>query len=74
MVKYSHEVWCGDFGDISRGLRFCGGAGGRVVAAGGGEAACFNSDWNLARVISRGVETLRVESKVTIDALTLRIR
>ena len=35
---------------------------------------CFNPDWNLARVISRGVETLRVESKVTIDALTLRIR
>ena len=37
-------------------------------------STCFNSDWNLARVISRGVETLRVESKVTIDALTLRIR
>ena len=35
---------------------------------------CFNPDWDLARVISRGVETLRVESKVTIDALTLRIR
>ena len=35
---------------------------------------CFNPDWNLARVVSRGVETLRVESKVTIDALTLRIR
>ena len=37
-------------------------------------STCFNPDWNLARVISRGVETLRVESKVTIDALTLRIR
>ena len=35
---------------------------------------CFNTDWNLARVVSRGAETIRVESKVTIDALTLRIR
>jgi len=35
---------------------------------------CFNPDWNLARVASRGAETIRVESKVTIDALTLRIR
>ena len=35
---------------------------------------CFNPDWNLARVVSRGAETIRVESKVTIDALTLRIR
>ena len=35
---------------------------------------CFNPDWNLARVVSRGAETLRVEGKVTVDALTLRIR
>ena len=35
---------------------------------------CFNPDWNLARVVSRGAETIHVESKVTIDALTLRIR
>ena len=35
---------------------------------------CFNPDWNLARVVSRGAETIRVESKVSIDALTLRIR
>ena len=35
---------------------------------------CFNPDWNLARVVSRSAETVRVESKVTIDALTLRIR
>ena len=35
---------------------------------------CFNPDWNLARVVSRGVEPVRVESKVSIDALTLRIR
>ena len=35
---------------------------------------CFNPDWNLVRVVSRGVETVRVESKVSIDALKLRIR
>ena len=35
---------------------------------------CFNPDWNLARVVSRGVETVRVESKVSINALTLRVR
>ena len=35
---------------------------------------CFNPDWNLARVVSRGAETVHIESKVTIDALTLRIR
>ena len=35
---------------------------------------CFNLDWNLARVVSRGAETIRVESKISINALTLRIR
>ena len=35
---------------------------------------CFNPAWNMARVVSRGAETLRVESKVTVDALMLRIR
>ena len=35
---------------------------------------CFNPAWNTARVVSRGSETLRVESKVTVDALMLRIR
>ena len=35
---------------------------------------CFSPDWHLARVVSRGAETIRVESKVSIDALTLRIR
>ena len=34
----------------------------------------FNPDWNLARVVSRGAETVNVESKVSIDALKLRIR
>ena len=35
---------------------------------------CFNPGWNLARVVSRGVEAVHVESKVSIDALKLRIR
>ena len=35
---------------------------------------CFNPDWNLARVVSRGAEIVRVESKVSIDALKLRVR
>jgi len=35
---------------------------------------CFNPDWNLARIVSRGAETVHVESKVAIDALKLRIR
>ena len=35
---------------------------------------CFNPDWNLVRVVSRGAETVNVESKVSIDALKLRIR
>ena len=35
---------------------------------------CFNPDWNIARVVSRGAEIVRVESKVSIDALKLRIR
>ena len=35
---------------------------------------CFNPAWNLARVVSRGAETVRVESKISINALTLRIR
>ena len=35
---------------------------------------CFNPDWNLARVVSRGAETVHVESKVSIDALKLRLR
>ena len=35
---------------------------------------CFNPDWNLARVVSRGAEPVRVDSKVSIDALKLRVR
>ena len=37
-------------------------------------STCFNPDWDLARVVSRGAETIRVESKVSVDALKLRIR
>ena len=37
-------------------------------------STCFNPDWNLACVVSRGAETIRVESKVSINALTLRVR
>ena len=35
---------------------------------------CFNPDWNLARVVSRGAEAIYVESRISIDALKLRIR
>ena len=45
-------------------------AGPRVVVS----PTCFNPDWNLARVVSRGAETVRVESKISINALTLRVR
>ena len=45
-------------------------AGQRVVVS----PTCFNPDWNLARVVSRGAETIRVESKISINALTLRVR
>ena len=34
---------------------------------------CFSPAWNMVRVVSRGAENLRVESRVTIDALKLRI-
>ena len=45
-------------------------AGQRVVVS----PTCFNPDWNLVRVVSRGAETVRVESKISINALTLRVR
>ena len=35
---------------------------------------CFNPDWNFVRVVSRGAEIVRVESEISINALTLRIR
>ena len=38
------------------------------------DTTCFNPAWNMIRVVSRGAESLRVDSKVTVDALKLRIR
>ena len=35
---------------------------------------CFDPIWNIARIVSRGAESLHVESAVTVDALKLRIR
>ena len=35
---------------------------------------CFNPAWNMARVVSRGAETVCVESRVSVDALKLRVR
>ena len=44
------------------------------VFSGAVDTTCFNPAWNMIRVVSRGAESLRVESKVTVDALKLRIR
>ena len=44
------------------------------VFSGAVAPTCFNPGWNMVRVVSRGAESLRVESKVTVDALKLRIR
>jgi hypothetical protein len=44
------------------------------VFSGEVDPTCFNPAWNMIRVVSRGAESLRVESKVTVDALKLRIR
>ena len=56
--------------DADRSARSVGGN----VFSGAIAPTCFNPDWNIARVVSRGAESLRVESKVTVDALKLRIR
>ena len=34
----------------------------------------FNGDWNMLRVVSRGADSLSVESKMAVDALKVRIR
>ena len=44
------------------------------VFSGVSALACFNPAWNMARVVSRGVERLCVESKVTVDALKVKVR
>ena len=56
--------------DADRSARFVGGN----VFSGAVAPTFFNPDWNMARVVSRGAETVRVESKISIDALKLRIR
>ena len=45
-----------------------------IVFLGVPAPTCFNPAWNMARVVSRGAESLRVESKVTVDALKVRVR
>ena len=44
------------------------------VFSGAVDPTCFNPAWNMIRVVSRGAVSLRVESKVTVDALKLRVR
>ena len=56
--------------DADRSARSVGGN----VFSGAIAPTCFNPDWHIARIVSRGAESLRVESKVTVDALKLRIR
>ena len=56
--------------DADRSARSVGGN----VFSGVVAPTCFNPDWNMARIVSRGAEGLRVESKVTVDALKLRVR
>ena len=56
--------------DADRSARSVGGN----VFSGVVAPTCFSPAWNIARIVSRGAESLRVESKVTVDALKLRIR
>ena len=56
--------------NADRSARFVGGN----VFSGAIAPTCFSPAWNIARVVSRGAESQRVESKVTVDALKLRIR
>ena len=35
---------------------------------------CFNAAWNVARVVARGADAVQIESKVSVDALNLRVR
>ena len=44
------------------------------VFSGAVAPTCFSASWNMFRVVSRGAESLRVDSKITVDALKLRIR
>ena len=44
------------------------------VFDGGLPPTCFSAAWNMARVVSRGSDTVHVEGKVSVDALELRVR
>ena len=44
------------------------------VFDGGLPPTCFSTAWNMARVVSRGADAVQVESKVSVDALELRVR
>ena len=35
---------------------------------------CFSPEWNMARVVVRGADSVQVSSRVVVDALILRIR
>ena len=44
------------------------------VFSGAVAPTCFSADWNMVRVVSRGAGSLCVESRMSVDALQLRIR
>ena len=44
------------------------------VFSGAVAPTCFSADWNMVRVVSRGADSLRVDSRMSVDALKLRIR
>ena len=44
------------------------------VFSGAVAPTCFSADWNMVRVVSRCADSLRVDSRMSVDALKLRIR
>ena len=44
------------------------------VFSGALPGTCFSREWNMVRVVSRGAETVNVESRMSVDAFKLRIR
>lgn len=59
-------------------LRLDGGRQARLIGgnvfSGAASPTCFNPDWDMARVSSRGAEPVLVASAVSVDALHLRVR
>lgn len=47
---------------------------GGTVFSGAIAPTCFNPAWDMVRVVTRGAGDISVESRVTVDALSLRIR